>query len=108
MRVTEPERDARSLSQDAQEALRVRGVKLLLEGWTQAAAAEALGVGERQVRRWRKRYDRGGWKALAKRRRGRDSESQMTLSAGQQARLAAAISSAIPISCGFLHCCGRV
>ena len=37
------EGDARSLSQEAQEALRVRGVKLLEEGWTQAAVAEALG-----------------------------------------------------------------
>ena len=94
--MAEPERDARSLSQDAQETLRVRGVKLLLEGWTQAAVAEALGVGERQVRRWRKRYERGGWKALAKRKRGRGSESQMTLSAAQQARLVSAIKSAHP------------
>ncbi len=61
------------MSQDAQEALRVRGVKLLLEGVTQREVAELLGVGERQVRRWRKRYRRGGWKALAKRKRGRDA-----------------------------------
>jgi len=94
--VAEVEPDARSLSQDAQEALRVRGVKLLLEGWTQVAVAEALGVGERQVRRWRKRYERGGWKALAKRKRGRDSESQMTLSAAQQAKLVEAIKSNHP------------
>jgi len=84
------------LSQDAQEALRVRGVKLLLEGWTQVAVAQALGVGERQVRRWRKRYERGGLAALAKRKRGRASESQMTLSGAQQARLVAAIKSAHP------------
>jgi transposase len=49
------EGDARSLSQDAQEALRVRGVKLLLDGYTQLEVAELLGVGERQVRRWHKR-----------------------------------------------------
>lgn len=88
--------DARSLSQDAQQALRVRGVKLLLDGFTQAEVAELLGVGERQVRRWLKRYRRGGWKALQKRRRGRDSESQMVLSAPQQARLVDAIKSACP------------
>ena len=69
--------DARSLSQDAQEALRVRGVKLLLEGVTQAEVAGLVGVHERQVRRWLKRYRRGGWEALAKRKRGRGSESQM-------------------------------
>jgi transposase len=90
------EGDARSLSQDAQEALRVRGVKLLEEGWTQVAVAEALGVHERQVRRWQKRFRRGGWKALAKRRRGRDSDSQMRLSGGQQSKLVAVIKSSHP------------
>ncbi|MCA1701290.1 MAG: IS630 family transposase [Actinobacteria bacterium] len=84
------------MSQDAQEALRVRGVKLLLEGVTQREVAELLGVGERQVRRWRKRYRRGGWEALAKRRRGRDSESQAALSGAQQARLVKAIKSGHP------------
>lgn len=90
------EGDARSLSQDAQEALRVRGVKLLEAGWTQVQVAGALGVHERQVRRWQKRFRQGGWKALAKRRRGRSSESQMTLSAAQQSRLVGAIKSAHP------------
>ena len=88
--------DARSLSQDAQEALRVRGVKLLLEGVTQREVAELLGVGERQVRRWQKRYRRGGWKALAKRKRGRDAESQMVLSSSQQSVLVELIKSCHP------------
>lgn len=90
------EDDARSLSQDAQEALRVRGVKLLEEGWTQAAVAEALGVHERQVRRWLKRFRQGGWKALAKRRRGRGGEEQMVLSGAQQNRLIELIKSCHP------------
>ena len=91
-----PEKDARSLSQDAQEALRVRGVKLLEQGWTQVQVAEALGVHERQVRRWQKRFRQGGWKALAKRRRGRSSEAQMVLSAAQQSKLVQAIKSCHP------------
>lgn len=90
------EGDARSLSQDAQEAMRVRGVKLLQEGWTQVRVAEALGVHERQVRRWQKRFRRGGWKALAKRKRGRSSDQQMVLSASQQSKLVAAIKSCHP------------
>jgi transposase len=90
------EGDARSLSQDAQEALRVRGVKLLEAGWTQAQVAEVCGVHVRQVQRWAKRFRQGGWKALAKRRRGRSSESQMTLSGAQQAKLVAAIKSTHP------------
>lgn len=76
--------------------LRVRGVKLLQEGWTQVQVAEALGVHERQVRRWQKRFRQGGWKALAKRKRGRDSQSQMVLSAAQQSRLVQAIKSCHP------------
>jgi transposase len=80
--------DARSLSQDAQEALRVRGVRLVVEeGWTRVAVADALGVNERVVGRWMKRYRRGGWKALAKRRRGRRPGEQQALTAAQQTRL---------------------
>jgi transposase len=90
------EGDARSLSQDAQEALRVRGVKLLHEGFTQVEVAEVCGVHVRQVQRWAKRFRRGGWKALAKRKRGRDSESQMVLAAAQQTRLVEAIKSCHP------------
>lgn len=71
--------------------LRVRGVRLLEDGWTQASVAEALGVGERQVRRWARRYRDGGWEALEKRKRGRSAEAQMVLSACQQAKLVAAI-----------------
>ena len=80
--------DARSLSQDAQEALRVRGVKLVVEeGWSQVAVAEAFGVDARVVRRWMKRYRRGGWGALAKARRGRRAGEQQALSAAAQARI---------------------
>jgi transposase len=90
------EGDARSLSQDAQEALRVRGVKMLEAGWTQVQVAEALGVGERQVRRWRVRFRRGGWEALAKGRRGRRPGEQEALSAAEQQRIVEAIRSKHP------------
>lgn len=89
--------DARSLSQDAQEALRVRGVKLVVEeGWSQVAVAEAFGVDGRVVRRWMKRYRRGGWAALAKRRRGRRVGEQQALSAAQQASIAGSIAGKCP------------
>jgi transposase len=89
--------DARSLSQDAQEALRVRGVKLVVEeGWSQVAVAEAFGVDGRVVRRWMKRYRRGGWAALAKRRRGRRVGEQQALSAAQQASIAGTIAGRCP------------
>jgi transposase len=63
--------DARSLSQDAQEALRERGVRLVLDGRTQDQVAELLGVSTRAVSNWMRRYRRGGWRAVAKQRRGR-------------------------------------
>jgi transposase len=88
--------DVRTLGQDGQETLRVRGVKLLQEGWTQAQVGEALGVSERVVQRWQKRFRRGGWKAVYKRKRGRDSESQMVLSAAQQSKLVKMIKSCHP------------
>lgn len=90
-------RDARSLSQDAQEALRVRAVRMVVEqGYSQVAAAAAVGVGERQVRRWMVRYRRGGWEALEKRRRGRAGEDQMRLSDRQQQWLVDVIRSEHP------------
>ena len=67
-----------------------------MDGVTQREVAELLGVGERQVRRWQKRYRRGGWEAVAKRKRGRDAESQMVLSAAQQSGLVQAIKSCHP------------
>ncbi len=91
------EADARSLSQDAQEALRVRAVRLVVErGFSQVEAAEALGVSDRVVRRWMKRFRRGGWEALAKRRRGRRAGEQQALGAAQQSRIAGLIAGACP------------
>lgn len=75
----------------------MRAVRLVVEeGWSQVDAAAAVGVGERQMRRWMVRFRRGGWRALQKRRRGRSSESQLTLSAIQQARLVDAIKTRHP------------
>lgn len=75
----------------------MRAVRLVVEeGWSQVDAAAAVGVGERQVRRWLVRFRRGGWRALEKRTRGRSSEAQMTLAAAAQARLVDAITSGCP------------
>ena len=89
--------DARSLSQDAQEALRIRGVKLLVEeGWTQVEVGGALGVSDRVVGRWLKRYRQGGWAGLVKRRRGRRRGEQQALSAAQQQRIVGLIAGRCP------------
>lgn len=89
-------RDARSLSQDAQEALRIRGVRLLEAGHTQVEVAGFCGVNVRQVQRWVARFREGGWKGLEKRRRGRSTEDQIVLSAVQQQRLVRAVASKNP------------
>lgn len=88
--------DARSLSQDGQEVLRVRGVKLFLEGYTQVEVATVLGVTVRAVQKWVRRYRCGGWEALEKQKRGRDSESQMVLSVVDQKRLSRLIAGKYP------------
>jgi transposase len=94
--VTDGDTDARSLSQDAQEVLRVRAVKMLEEGLTQVEVAGLLGVSERAVNGWRRRFRRGGWKALQKRPRGRGSEQQMRLSSADQQRIVDAVRSRFP------------
>lgn len=75
----------------------MRGVKMVVEqGCTQARVAEILGVGERQVRRWMKRYRRGGYRALAKQTRGRRATEQMALTAREQDKLVKMIKSKHP------------
>lgn len=69
---------------------------MLEQGLTQAQVAEHLGVSERAVNAWRRRFRRGGWKALEKRPRGRSSEQQMTLTAVQQQRIVQAVRSHHP------------
>jgi transposase len=84
------------LPQDAQEVLRVRGVKMMQDGMTQVEVAKHLGVSERAVSAWARRFRRGGWEALEKRPRGRGSQEQMTLSGAQQQTLVESIRSRCP------------
>jgi len=69
---------------------------MLEDGLTQVEVAEHLGVSDRAVRAWARRFRRGGWKALAKRRRGRSSEDQMVLSAADQQRIVEAVRTRFP------------
>lgn len=64
------ERDFRGLGRDAQEALRERGVFLVLhEGLTQGQAAAAVGVSRQVVNRWIKRHEQEGLAGLKDGRR---------------------------------------
>jgi transposase len=63
-------KDTRNLSEDAQEALRLRAVKAVLTGKTQREVARAFGVTECIVSIWMKIYATQGLEGLRKKKRG--------------------------------------
>ena len=70
--------DARKLSQDAQEALRLRAIKIVLEdGKTRTEVAELLGVSRYAVNCWVAKYQQGGKKAVSRKKRGRRSQDMI-------------------------------
>jgi len=77
-------RDARTLSQEAQEEVRRQAIKLLKSGATQLETARLLEVSRSAVSGWWKRHKEGGISALKKRRRGRRMGSARKLSAEQE------------------------
>ena len=50
--------------------------------WWQAA--EIIGISDRQMRRWRERYEEGGYDGLIDRRRGRPSEKRVPVAQAEQ------------------------
>ncbi len=63
--------DARSLTPQAQQALRVQAVKAMLEGMTQSEAARRFGVSRKTANTWMKQYRQGGMKVLKAKPQGR-------------------------------------
>jgi transposase len=63
-------KDARSLSGDAQEALRKRAIQAVLTGMTQANAAKIFGVSRYAVIKWMAAYREGGELALSAHKKG--------------------------------------
>lgn len=70
-------RDARSLPAGAQEDLRRKAVQAVRQGMTQTEAARIFGVSRGAVNQWMRRYQEGGARALAARRRGRPPEARL-------------------------------
>jgi transposase len=93
--------DARSLPGAAQAALRKRAVQAVLDGMTQAKAAQVFGVHPNAVNRWMQHYRQGGWAALSERRRGRRAGEQAALSASRQQELIALVRDATPDELGL-------
>jgi transposase len=65
------EKDARSLSAEAQENLRRRAIRAILSGTKQTEVARLLGVTRQAVAGWVRAHRSGGAEALKPKRRGR-------------------------------------
>jgi len=79
-------RDARQLSQSAQEELRHRAVSMVRSGLTQTLVAQMLAVSRVAVNNWCRRAEDLGDGALAKRKRGQPEGQRQSL-AGTQAAI---------------------
>jgi transposase len=77
-------RDARKLSQSAQEELRFRALAMVKGGMTQTLAAQLLDVSRVAVSNWCRRAEKLGDSALRKRPRGQPKGERQVLN-GQQA-----------------------
>jgi len=65
------ERDARSLSSEAQETIRKLGVEAVCSGMTQVEAGHRFKVARGTVAMWMKHYREGGLSCLSRKRKGR-------------------------------------
>jgi transposase len=89
--------DARKLSQEGQEVLRYRAVRLVVEERRkQGEVARLLGVARGTVNRWIGVYRRHGERGLAKGKRGRRAGAQMRLSDVQAAQIKRLITDKCP------------
>lgn len=80
-------RDARQLTQSAQEELRRRAVAMVRSGLTQLMVADLLEVSRGAVGMWFRRAEREGDDSLQKRRRGQPEGQRQRLSGTQAATI---------------------
>jgi transposase len=99
MSITLP--DARQLSDDVLEALRVRALRGRELGFTEADLAAMLGVAPETVCRWWVAYSNGGLEAIPQQRTGRPLGSGRTLSDEQSRRVQQIIDSQSPEDVGI-------
>jgi transposase len=89
-------KDARSLSPEAQEALRMKAVQAVLEGRTKTEVAELFGVTRQTVGGWVKAYREHGEKALRAQRQGRPKGQGTRLAPWQMAQVAKTLRDKMP------------
>jgi transposase len=76
--------DLRSLSPEAQAAIRERAVSAVIAGQSHREVARTLGIERAVVSKWMRWWRDGGWEALKHRRRGRPAGEQLALKPWQQ------------------------
>jgi transposase len=95
--------DGRQLSDEALAVIRVRALRGIELGFTQADLAELLGVCQETISRWWTAYSTDGQHALPGRRRGRPEGSGRLLSDDEAQRIKALIGNNTPRRLGLLH-----
>jgi len=98
--------DARQLSDEVLEALRLRAVRGCELGFTQADIADLLGVSQETVSRWWTAYAAGGPAALPGDRTGRPVGSGRTLSDERARHIQDLIDDHSPEDLGVPRRCG--
>jgi transposase len=93
--------DARQLSDEVLEALRLRALRGCELGFGEAEVADLLGLARETVSRWWSAYQAGGIEALPHDRSGRPLGSGRTLSDAQAARLQQLIDGQSPEALGI-------
>jgi transposase len=99
MAITLP--DSRELSDEVLQALRLRALRGLELGFTQADIADVLGVARETVCRWWTSYNTGGLDAIPQDRTGRPVGTGRTLSTEQEAHLQHLIDTRSPEDLGI-------
>jgi transposase len=99
--MTIPLPDARELSNEVLEALRLRALRGCALGFTEADVADLLGVARETVSRWWAAYAGGGLDALPHDRTGRPNGSGRTLTDAQGRRLQALLEGHSPEELGI-------
>jgi len=93
--------DARTLTEEVLEALRLRALHARQLGFTECDIADILGVCRVTVSRWCSAFARGGLAALPRERSGRPVGSGRTLTAAQAQHLQALIDRQTPQAVGI-------
>lgn len=101
MAITLP--DARQLSDDAIQVLRLRALRGLELGYTQLQLADILGVCHETICRWSTAYHADGLEALPGKRSGRPSGSGRLLTDAQAQAIRAKIDHGPPETAGLPH-----